>query len=78
MNEQKTVQNIILKIAIAFSGFTIPYGESMVLAQIIPDETLGDEGSIVTPDNIKGIESDHYLMPQTPLFSRTSERRDIL
>ncbi len=41
-------------------GVTVPGWESMVLAQqIIPDETLGAESSVVTPDNIKGIESDH-------------------
>ena len=29
-----------------------------VWAQIIPDDTLGAESSLVTPDNIKGINSD--------------------
>ena len=46
-------------LAIAFSGVTVPCWESMVSAQqIIPDDTLGAESSVVTPDNIKGIESD--------------------
>ncbi len=45
-------------IAIAFSGVTVPCWESLVWAQIIPDETLGAESSVVTPDNIKGIDSD--------------------
>ena len=31
---------------------------SRVWAQIIPDDTLGAESSLVTPDNIKGIESE--------------------
>ena len=45
-------------IAIALGGVTVPCWESNVLAQIIPDETLGTESSVVTPDNIKGLESD--------------------
>ncbi len=46
-------------IAIALGGVTVPCWESIVLAQqIIPDDTLGAESSVVTPDNIKGIESD--------------------
>ena len=47
-----------MALAIAWGGVTISYWESNVLAQIIPDETLGAESSVVTPDNIKGIESD--------------------
>ncbi|PSB28585.1 filamentous hemagglutinin N-terminal domain-containing protein [Chlorogloea sp. CCALA 695] len=31
---------------------------SSVLAQVVPDNTLGAESSVVTPDNIGGIESD--------------------
>ena len=51
--------NISLKpIALTLSSVTFPCWESMVLAQIIPNETLGDESSVVTSDNIKGIESD--------------------
>ncbi|MDJ0576228.1 MAG: filamentous hemagglutinin N-terminal domain-containing protein [Xenococcaceae cyanobacterium MO_234.B1] len=45
-------------IAIALGGVTVPCWESIVLAQIIPDETLGAESSVVTPDTIKGMESD--------------------
>ena len=45
-------------ITIALGGVTVPCWESMVLAQIIPDETLGAESSVVTPDTIKGLESD--------------------
>ena len=45
-------------IAIALGSVTVPCWESNVLAQIIPDETLGAESSVVTPDKIKGIESD--------------------
>ncbi len=45
------------KLALALGGVTVPCWESMVLAQIIPDETLGAESSVVTPDNINGIES---------------------
>ncbi|WP_019506231.1 filamentous hemagglutinin N-terminal domain-containing protein [Pleurocapsa sp. PCC 7319] len=45
-------------IAIALGGVTISCWESIVLAQIIPDETLDDESSVVTPDTIEGIESD--------------------
>ncbi len=46
-------------IALFLGGVTVPGWESMVLAQqIIPDETLGAESSVVTPDTIKGIESD--------------------
>ena len=45
------------KFAIAWGGVNVPCWESNVLAQIIPDETLGAENSVVTPDNIKGIES---------------------
>ena len=46
-------------LAIAFSGITVPCWESMVWAQqIIPDETLGAESSVVKPDTIKGMESD--------------------
>ncbi len=45
-------------IAIALGGVTVPCVERIVLAQqIIPDETLGAESSVVTPDNIKGIDS---------------------
>ena len=44
--------------AIALGAVTVSGGESMVLAQIIPDETLGAESSVVTPDNINGLESD--------------------
>ncbi len=44
-------------IAIALGGVTVPCWESIVLAQIIPDDTLGAESSVVTPDNIKGLES---------------------
>ena len=48
-----------LAIAIALGGVTVPCWENMVSAQqIIPDDTLGAESSVVTPDNIKGIESD--------------------
>ena len=47
-----------LAIAIVFNGFTVSCWKSTVLAQIIPDETLGNESSVVTPDNIKGIESE--------------------
>ncbi len=46
-------------IAIALGSVTVPCWESIVLAQIIRDETLGAESSVVTPDNIKGIDSDH-------------------
>ncbi len=35
----------------------VAVGES-VLAQIVPDNTLGAEGSVVTPDVINGISSD--------------------
>ena len=45
------------KFAIAWGGVTVPCWESNVLAQIIPDETLGAESFVVTLDNIKGIES---------------------
>ncbi len=45
-------------IAIALSIITVLCWESIILAQIIPDETLGDESSVVTPETIKGIESD--------------------
>ncbi|MDJ0690298.1 MAG: filamentous hemagglutinin N-terminal domain-containing protein [Xenococcaceae cyanobacterium MO_188.B32] len=46
-------------LAIALGGVTVTCWESMVLAQqIIPDETLGAESSVVTPDNIKGLESE--------------------
>ncbi len=46
-------------LAIALGSVTVPCWESMVSAQqIIPDDTLGAESSVVTPDNIKGIESD--------------------
>ena len=46
-------------IVIALGGVTVPCWESMVSAQqIIPDETLGAESSVVTPDNINGMESD--------------------
>ncbi len=38
-------------------AFSIGIGSS-VLAQIVPDSTLGAESSVVTPDNIGGIESD--------------------
>ena len=47
-----------LAIALFLGGVTVPAGESIASAQIIPDETLGAESSMVTPDNIKGIESD--------------------
>ncbi len=47
-----------LAIALFLGGVTVPAGESIVSAQIIPDETLGDESSVVTVDNIKGLESD--------------------
>ena len=47
-----------IAIALALGGVTVPGWESMVSAQIIPDETLGAESSVVTPDRIKGIESD--------------------
>ena len=47
-----------LAIALFLGGVTVPCWESIVLAQIIPDETLGAESSVVTPDNIKGLESD--------------------
>ena len=39
-------------------GVTVSRWESMVLAQIIPDDTLGAESSVVTSDNIKGLKSD--------------------
>ena len=45
-------------LAIAWGGVTVSCWESIVLAQIIPDDTLGAESSVVSPDNIKGIESD--------------------
>ena len=45
-------------IAIALGGVTVLCWESMLWAQIIPDKTLGAESSVVTPDNIKGLESD--------------------
>ncbi len=45
-------------IALTLGAVTIPWWESIVLAQIIRDETLGAESSVVTPDNIKGLESD--------------------
>ncbi len=45
-------------IAIALGGVTVLCWESIVSAQIIPDETLGAESSVVTPDRIKEIESD--------------------
>ncbi len=46
-------------LAIALGGVTVTCWESMVLAQqIIPDETLGAERSVVRPDRIKGLESD--------------------
>ncbi len=45
-------------LAIALGGVTVPCWESMVLAQqIIPDDTLGAESSVVAPDTIKGIDS---------------------
>ncbi len=47
-----------LAIALALGGVTVPCWESMVLGQIIPDATLGAESSVVTPDTIKGLESD--------------------
>jgi large exoprotein involved in heme utilization and adhesion len=40
-----------------FGALLTVVGES-VLAQIVPDNTLGAEGSVVTPDVIKGIPSD--------------------
>ncbi len=45
-------------LSIALGGVTVPCGETIVSAQIIPDETLGAKSSVVTPDNIKGLESD--------------------
>ena len=45
-------------LAIAVSSVTVSCRESIVLAQIIPDDTLGAESSVVTPDRIKGIESE--------------------
>ena len=45
-------------IALFLGGVTVPCWESIALAEIIPDETLGAESSVVTPDNIKGLESD--------------------
>ena len=44
-------------LAIAVSSVTVSCRESIVLAQIIPDNSLGAESSVVTPDRIKGIES---------------------
>jgi filamentous hemagglutinin family protein len=46
-----------LAIALTFSSVSVPCWESIVSAQIIPDETLAAESSVVTPDNIRGIES---------------------
>ncbi len=45
-------------IALFLGGVTVPCWDSIALAEIIPDETLGAESSVVTPDNIKGLESD--------------------
>ncbi len=47
-----------LGLAIALGGVTVPCWESIVSAQIIPDDTLGAESSVVTPDTIKGMESE--------------------
>ena len=44
-------------LAITLGGVSVPCGDSILSAQIIPDETLGAESSVVTPDNINGIES---------------------
>lgn len=45
--------------SVALSGTLAVGVNSVVLAQIVPDNTLGAEGSVVTPNvNIRGIESD--------------------
>jgi filamentous hemagglutinin family protein len=47
-----------LALPIALGSMTVPGWERIVSAQILPDETLGAETSVVTPDPIKGIKSD--------------------
>ena len=47
-----------ITIAFILSRSTVFASGKVVLAQIIPDETLGNESSLVTSDNIKEIESE--------------------
>ena len=47
-----------ITIAFILRGSIVFAPGRVVLAQIIADETLGNESSVVTPDNIKGVESE--------------------
>ena len=47
-----------IAIALVLSGSAVCASGRMVSAQMIPDHTLGAESSVVTPDTIKGMESD--------------------
>ena len=48
-----SINGVSIGIAIALSGY-----HSVVQAQITPDDSLGNESSIVIPNNINGIQSD--------------------
>ena len=52
------VSYVSLSVMVAIAQVIILGFNKSIIAQIIPDETLGAESSLVTPDHIKGIESD--------------------
>ena len=50
-----------IAIALVLSGSAVCASGRMVSAQMISDHTLGAESSVVTPDTIKGMESDRLF-----------------
>ncbi len=52
------VTYVSVSVIVAISQVIIVGLNESITAQIIPDNTLGTESSVVTPDNINGLESD--------------------